>query len=59
MHELKQLIDNSLQEFPMGSQEPWVLSDHIHDVGGNDGLVVFAAFLLTEPKQILQTTQIP
>lgn len=29
MHELKQFIDNSLQELPMGSKESWILPNHI------------------------------
>ena len=31
---------------------PWILSDDVHDVGGDDGLVVFALLLLAEPQQV-------
>ena len=53
MHELKELIDDSLQEFPMSSEESWVLSDHVHDVGCNDGLVVLPSLLLTQSQEVL------
>ena len=52
MHELKQLVDHSLEEFPVCSKEAWVLSHHIHDIWGNDCLVVFATLLFTQAKQI-------
>ena len=29
MHELKQLVDHSLQELPVIPQEAWILPDHI------------------------------
>lgn len=32
MHKLKQLVDDSLQEFPVSSQESWILSYHVHDI---------------------------
>ena len=32
MHELEQLVDDSLEEFPMGLEESWVLADDVHDV---------------------------
>lgn len=54
MHELKQLVDHGLQELPVGSQKPWVLTNDVHDVGGDDGLVVFSSFLLTKTQQILK-----
>lgn len=53
MHELEKLIDNGLQELPMSLEETRVLSDNVHDVGCNDGLVVFASFNLTKSKEIL------
>ena len=54
MHELKKLVDNSLEELPVGPEEAGVLAHDVHDVGGYDGLVVLPPFLLTQPQQILQ-----
>lgn len=54
MHELKEFVDDSLKELPVGAQESWVLAHDVHDVGGDDGLVVLASFLLTQAQQILE-----
>lgn len=56
VHELEELVDNCLEELPVGTQEPWVLPYNVHDVGGDDGLVVFPSFLLTQPQQVLKCT---
>lgn len=32
VHELKQLVDNGLQEFPMRFEESRVLTHNIHDI---------------------------
>lgn len=53
VHEFEELVDNSLQEFPMCLEESRVLSDDVHDIGSNDGFVVLSAFDLAEPEQIL------
>lgn len=50
MHELEKLIDNSLQEFPMGSQKSWILSHDVHNVTGNYSFVVFALFLFAQTE---------
>lgn len=47
VHKLKVLVDDSLEEPPVSAQETWVLSHHVHDVAGYNGLVVFAPLLLT------------
>ena len=52
MHELKELVDDGLEELPVGPQEAGVLAHDVHDVGGYDGL---APFLLTQPQQVLDT----
>ena len=52
VHELKVLVDHSFEEPPVGTQESGVLANHIHDVTGYDGLVVFTALLLTETEQV-------
>lgn len=54
MHELKQLVDHSFQELPVGSEETWILADNVHDVGGYDGLVVLSSLLLAQTQQILR-----
>lgn len=53
VHKFEELVDNSLQEFPMCLEESGVLSDDVHDIGSNDGFVVLSAFDLTKPEQIL------
>lgn len=54
MHELKQLVDHSFQELPVGSEETWILANDVHDVGGYDGLVVLSSLLLAQTQQILR-----
>lgn len=44
VHELEELVHDSLQKLPMGLEEPWILSDDVHNVGGYDGFVVFTSF---------------
>lgn len=56
MHELKELVHNSFQELPVGSKKTRVLANNVHDVRGDDGLVVFSSLLLTETQQILKQT---
>lgn len=56
MHEFKELVDNRLEELPVGTQEPWVLPYNVHDVGCDDGLIVFPSLLLTQPQQVLKCT---
>ena len=53
VHELEELVDDRLEELPVRAQEARVLADDVHDVGGDDGLVVLAALHLTQPEQIL------
>lgn len=53
VHELKQLVDDSLQEFPVCSEEARILAHNVHDVGRYDGLVVLPSFLLTQAQQVL------
>lgn len=53
MHELKQLVDDSLEKLPVGSEEARVLSHNVHDIGRYDGLVVLPSLLLTQAKQVL------
>lgn len=58
MHKLKQLVDNSLEELPVGSQEPRILSHNVHDVRRYYSLVVFTPFLLTQAEQVLQINSV-
>lgn len=53
VHELEQLVDDSLQEFPMGFEESGILTDNVHNVGSTDGLVVLASLHLSKTKKIL------
>ena len=54
VHKFKELVDHSFEEFPMSSEKSRILANHIHDIGCNDGLIVFPPLLFTETKQILQ-----
>lgn len=56
MHELKQLVDDSLEELPVGSEEARILANDVHDVRRYDGLVVLPSFLLTQAEQVLNTS---
>ena len=53
MHELEQLVDDCLQEFPVCLEEARVLSDDVHDIGSNDGLVVLAPLDFAEAEKVL------
>lgn len=53
VHELKQLVDYSLEELPVGSEEARILAHDVHDVGGDDGLVVLSSLLLTQTQEVL------
>jgi len=59
MHELKQLVDDGLEEAPVCTEEPRVLTDDVHDVRRNDRLVVLASFLFTQAEQLLDRHQRP
>ena len=54
VHELKQLVDDGLEELPVSSEEARILTHDVHDVRRYDGLVVFPSFLLTQPQQVLR-----
>jgi len=53
MHEFEQFVDDRLEELPMRSQEARILSDHVHNVGRDDRLIVLALLLLAEPQKVL------
>ena len=52
VHELKELVHDCLEELPVRLQESGILTDNIHDVGGDDGLIVFSALDLAKTKEI-------
>lgn len=56
VHELEELVDHSFQELPVRSEKTGVLANDVHDVGGDDGLVVLSSFLLTQTEQVLEQT---
>lgn len=55
MHELKKLVDDSLEELPVSSEKTRILANNVHDVRCYDGFVVLPSFLLTQAKQVLNT----
>lgn len=56
MHELKELVHHRFEKLPMCSEEAWILAHDVHDVGGDDGLVVLSPLLLTQAQQVLRKT---
>lgn len=54
MHELKEFVDHRFEKLPMGSEKAWILANNIHDVGGDDSLVVLSSLLLTQTQQVLR-----
>ena len=52
VHELEKFVHHCLQEAPMGPEKARILSHNVHDVGGDDGLVVLALLLLAQSQQI-------
>lgn len=56
VHELKEFVDDSLEELPMRFEEARVLANNIHDVGGYDSFVVFATFNLAKTKQVFDNS---
>jgi hypothetical protein len=53
VHELKELVDDRLEELPMGLQKSRVLANDVHDVGSDDGLVVLASLHLGKTEKLL------
>ena len=56
VHELEQLVHNSLEELPVRLQETGVLADNVHDVGCTDSFVVLSALHLGETEKILDNS---
>jgi hypothetical protein len=50
MHKFKKLVDDCFEEFPMGPEKSRILADNVHDIGGDDGLIILASFLLTQAQ---------
>jgi hypothetical protein len=56
VHELKELVDNGFQELPVCLKESRVLTNDVHNVGGNDSLVILSTFDLTKSQQIFDNS---
>lgn len=56
VHELKQFVNDRLQEFPMGLEEARVLPNDIHDVGGDNSLVILTTFYFTKTQEIFDNS---
>jgi hypothetical protein len=50
VHELEELVDNGLQEFPVRFEKSRILTNDIHYIAGNDGFVVLAPYHLGKSK---------
>jgi hypothetical protein len=48
MHEFEQLIDDCFEELPVRFKESRILSNDVHDIGCDDGFVVFAPLDLAQ-----------
>lgn len=46
VHELEELVHDRLEELPVRLEEARILAHDVHDVRGDDGLIVLAALLL-------------
>lgn len=53
MHEFEEFVDNRLEKLPMRTEEARILTDDVHNIGGNDGLVVLSTLRLTQAEQLL------
>mmetsp|Transcript_37118 Transcript_37118/g.55295 ORF Transcript_37118/g.55295 Transcript_37118/m.55295 type:complete len:202 (+) Transcript_37118:1581-2186(+) len=53
VHEFKQFVHDRLEKLPMRFQEARVLSHDVHDVGSNDGFVVFPTLRFAQTEQVL------
>ena len=40
----------------MGFEESWILSDNVHDIGGDHGLVVLSPLHLCQAEEILDNS---
>ena len=52
VHELEQFVHDCLQEAPVCAEEAWILPHDVHDVGGDDSLVVLALLLFAQPQKV-------
>jgi hypothetical protein len=43
VHEFEKFVYYGLEELPVGLEESRVLSDNVHNIGGNNGLVVLSS----------------
>jgi hypothetical protein len=53
VHKLEELVDNRLEELPVGLEEARILPDNVHDVGRADRLVVLSSLHLGQTQQVL------
>ena len=53
VHELEQLVYNSFEKLPVRFEEPRILPNNIHNIRGNDSLIVLATFHFGETQQVL------
>lgn len=52
VHELEKLIHDGLQKLPVCLEEARVLTNNVHDIGRNDGLVILPLLHLGETKKV-------
>jgi hypothetical protein len=45
VHKLEKFVDDSFEKLPVGLKETRILTYNVHDIGGNNSLVVLAPFL--------------
>jgi hypothetical protein len=53
VHEFEQLIDDRLEELPVGLEKARILSNNVHNVAGHNRLVVLSSLHLSQSEQVL------
>lgn len=53
MHELEILVDDGFKKFPVGLQKSRILSDDVHDITGDDCLIILPSFIFAKAEKIL------
>lgn len=46
MHEFEELVHDGFEEFPVCLEEAGILTNNVHDIGRDDGLVILASLHL-------------
>jgi len=53
VHKFEELVHDGLEEFPVRLEEAWILTNDIHDIGRDDGLVILASLHFHQTQKLL------